>query len=107
MTRPAKSGKDQSQLPSPFCFSSALAVGCLFTFLALAPQSQAQVSAAISGRVTDQSGAAVSGATITAKNLETEAVRTATTDEAGRSSLFPLTHGDYEKRTGEHNIQPT
>jgi len=64
--------------------------------LMFATASSAQVSATLSGNVTDQSGAAVSAATVTAKNLETGAVRTTTTDEAGQYRVFSLPIGEYE-----------
>jgi hypothetical protein len=52
----------------------------------------AQVSAAISGKVEDPSGAGVSGATVTVKSLETAATRAVTTDETGnyRALSLPL-----------------
>ena len=56
----------------------------------------AQVSAAISGQVVDASGAAVRGASITVKSLETAAVRSATTDEAGRFTVLSLPLGPQE-----------
>jgi len=98
-------GTNPSQLRSTFCFSSNLAVGCLFVFLVFAPRSQAQVSAAISGRVTDPAGAVVSGATVTANSLETQAVRTTVTDEAGRYSILSLAVGVYEVRISKQGFQ--
>src|SRR6266478_7822478 len=100
-----KSGEGRPQPCSAFRFSSALAVGCLFLFFAFAPRSQAQVSAAISGRVTDPAGAVVSGATVTVHNLETHAVRTTVTDEAGRYSILSLAVGAYEVRISKQGFQ--
>jgi hypothetical protein len=105
MIRAVGSSKDRPR--STFRFSSILAVGYLFAFLAFAPRSQAQVSAAISGRVTDPAGAVVSGATITANNLETQAVRTTVTDEAGRYSILSLAVGEYEVRISKQGFQET
>src|SRR5260370_3682183 len=105
MTRAAKSSKDQTELHSMFRISCVVAVGCFFAFLAFAPQSQAQVSAAISGRVTDPAGAVVSGATVTATNLETQAVRNTVTDEAGRYSILSLAVGVYEVRILKQGFQ--
>ena len=48
----------------------------------------AQVSAAISGRVTDQTGAAVSGATVTAKDTDMGISRVTVTDERTRRILI-------------------
>ena len=84
---------------------SMAAAGCLFACLIFAPSSQAQVSAAISGRVIDPAGAVVSGATVTANNLETQAVRSAATDEAGRYSMLSLAVGVYEIRIAKAGFQ--
>jgi hypothetical protein len=56
------------------------------------------VSASLSGRVTDQSGAVVGGATVTAKSLDTGLSRTTTTDQAGRYELIALPIGQFEVR---------
>src|ERR1017187_10845382 len=56
----------------------------------------AQVTATISGQVVDASGAAVHGASITVKSLETAAARSTTTDEAGRFALLSLPLGPQE-----------
>ena len=56
----------------------------------------AQVSAILSGTVTDPSGAAVSPATVTAKNEDTGATRSTATDAAGRYQFFSLPVGNYE-----------
>ncbi len=58
----------------------------------------AQVSANLSGVITDQSGAAISDATVTAANLDTGMSRTAPSDSAGRYELFALPVGLYEVR---------
>src|ERR1017187_7576067 len=102
MTRLSKA---QLQVRSKFHLRFVLASGCLLALLVFAHLAQAQVSAAISGRVTDPSGAAVSGATITAKNLETEAVRTAHTDDAGRYLVLSLAVGEYEMRITKQGFQ--
>jgi len=54
--------------------------------------------ASISGFVTDPSGAAVPGALITVRNVETGIVRTMSTDESGGYSILNLTPGLYEIR---------
>ena len=69
---------------------------CLFMILTCTSQARGQVSAAISGIVTDPSGAAVSGATVTAKDVETAAARNAVSDAAGRYQLLELPVGEYE-----------
>jgi len=66
----------------------------------------AQVAAAISGVITDPSGAAVSAATVTAKNLETATVRNTTTDPAGRYQLLELAVGAYEVTVVKDGFRP-
>ena len=73
-------------------------VRLIVLLLILAPASSAQVSATLAGTVTDQSGATVSGAAVTVKNLETGAARTTTTKEAGQYRVFSLPIGEYEIR---------
>ena len=58
----------------------------------------AQVSAVVSGTVADQSGGTVAGASVTTKNVDTGAIRTTATDDAGRYELFELPVGHYEVR---------
>jgi len=74
---------------------SILAV--LFSCLCV-PFSAAQVSARLSGLITDPSGAAVSAASVTAKNLDTGTSRTIPTDQRGRYRFFALLVGPYEVR---------
>ncbi len=57
---------------------------------------RAQVSASLSGRVTDSTGAVVSGAAVTAQNMDTSISRTAITDQAGRYELIALPVGRYQ-----------
>jgi Carboxypeptidase regulatory-like domain len=105
MIRRSRFNTTRLVMRSSFGISFALTVGSLFASLAFAPRVQAQVSAAISGRVTDPSGAAVSEATVAAKNLETEVVRTTTTDDAGRYAVLSLAVGVYEVRITKQNFQ--
>ena len=56
----------------------------------------AQVSAVVSGTVSDPSGAVVPNATVTATNTETGAVRETVADGAGRYQMTPLPVGPYE-----------
>jgi hypothetical protein len=55
-----------------------------------------QVSATLSGNVTDPSGAAVSAAEIHVTNVATGVTRTTTTDSAGRYDVYALPAGEYE-----------
>ena len=86
-------------------FLLALAGGCLAFVLLCAPPAQAQVSAAISGRVTDPAGATVSGAEVTAKNVETGETRSTVTDAAGHYWVPSLAVGEYEVRVTKQGFQ--
>src|SRR5579872_306526 len=56
----------------------------------------AQVSANLSGTITDQTGSVVTGAAITVTNMDTGAVRRGDTDNAGRYQVPGLPPGQYE-----------
>jgi len=58
----------------------------------------AQVSAALSGTVTDPSGAVVQGVSVTLKDVDTGAARTTLTDSFGRYQASALPVGQYEVR---------
>jgi hypothetical protein len=66
--------------------------------LILATPSQAQMSATLSGTVTDPSGGALAGAKVTVRDLETGATRTVTTGGLGRYQVFALAVGQYQVR---------
>jgi len=70
----------------------------LLAALAGASPVQAQVAASITGAVADPSGAPISAAAVTTRNLETGAVRNTTTDDAGRYLVLSLAVGQYEVR---------
>ena len=59
----------------------------------------AQVTATISGKVEDASGAAVGGAIVAIKNLETGATRTVMTDDMGNYRVLSLAVGSHDVRT--------
>ncbi len=63
--------------------------------LALSP-ALAQVSAGLSGAVTDATGAALSGVGVTAKSAELGLERTTSTDAAGRYEIRSIPIGSYE-----------
>ncbi len=77
--------------------TSRFGVIALLTFLALLSTipAYAQSVGNISGTVTDESGAGVPGATVTAKNEGTGAVREMVTDGSGRYVLALLPIGSY------------
>jgi protocatechuate 3,4-dioxygenase beta subunit len=67
----------------------------LFLTLCWLQAARGQVAASIEGIVADSSGAPVASATVTAKNIETGAVRMAITDGAGRYQIVSLAIGPY------------
>src|ERR1700680_464742 len=73
-------------------------LAALVLTLAFASPIHAQVAARLTGIVTDQSGAPISDAAVTAKDLETGAVRSTTTDGAGRYLVLSLPVGEHEVR---------
>ena len=77
------------------CLNSTSTFGCLL-LLVCGSLAQAQVSASLSGTVTDPFGAVVSNATIIAKNEDTGAVRTSVTNGTGQYQLPTLPIGHYE-----------
>jgi len=77
----------------------------LFAFTCRLPTTQAQVSASIRGVVMDAMSAPVAQVTVTVKNLETDVVRTVTTDEAGRYLVLALPVGRYEVRISKSGFQ--
>src|SRR5216683_6703853 len=72
-------------------------LGTMLLMLGSVPAMEAQVSASITGIVTDASGAPVPAATVTAKNLETGAARSSVTVNAGRYQIVSLAVGQYEE----------
>jgi len=76
-----------------FRFACSVLFCCLSVSFSIA-----QVSAKLSGVITDPSGAAVSGATVTGKSVDTGVSRAASTDSSGRYTFFALPVGLYEVR---------
>ena len=71
----------------------------LCSFLALPAAARAQSAAnsgQIGGEVLDPSGAAVASVTVEVRNVDTNYVRTATTDSAGRYAVGPVPLGTYD-----------
>ena len=78
---------------------TALVVVASLLLLAAPPRATAQqsvASATLSGRVLDTNDAALSGASVTAINLETNQRQTATSDGEGRYRFAYLTVGTYQ-----------
>jgi hypothetical protein len=79
-------------------FSAPISILALFVVILMAFSAVAQVSANLSGKVTDPSSAAVPGATVEAKSLDTGMSRTGVTGASGRYQFFALPVGVYEIR---------
>jgi hypothetical protein len=82
--------------------------GVLFTLLlslGLASNAKAQVSASVSGVVTDPSGAPIAGAEVMAKSAETGAERNTVTDDGGRYQVLALSVGEYEIHAKKDGFQ--
>ena len=86
----------------------ALAFTCvLMAAIALCPNrimAQSQTEGAIGGTISDQSGAVVPGATVTARNLGTNATSTATADSTGGYRIAHLQPGRYELQVSAGNF---
>ncbi|HEV1994911.1 MAG TPA: carboxypeptidase-like regulatory domain-containing protein [Candidatus Acidoferrum sp.] len=65
-----------------------------------------QIGASISGTITDLTGGALAGVSVTVKNLETGAARIITADEAGRYIASSLEVGLYEVRVEKAGFSP-
>ena len=62
------------------------------TCLLLAPTGEAQVTAGITGNVTDTTGAVLPGVTITAENTDTNLSRTSISNESGNYNFPAMPH---------------
>ncbi len=79
-----------------FSFRAAIALLFLLMAAMLGSRAFAQSSAAISGTVSDPSGAAVSGANVTVEEPNTGAIRATLTDPSGHYQVSSLPVGTYE-----------
>jgi hypothetical protein len=61
----------------------------------------AQITASLSGRITDPTGAVIPAATVTATNLETGIARTARANLSGRYQFLELPIGSYQLRASK------
>lgn len=87
-------------------FGTGPAIVILVLLLTSALPAAAQVAdAGMSGVVTDPSGAAVSGAMVAAKDVETAVVRSTTTNSAGQYQLAALQVGAYEVTVSKDGFQ--
>src|SRR5438067_25595 len=78
-------------------FAKGFAISLLLVFAFAMPAfSQSQVTTGtIQGDISDANGAAVAGATVEIKNLDTSLTKTLTTDEGGRFVVLALPPGKY------------
>jgi len=81
-----------------------VAMLCLLAHTTLAV-AQAGTTASITGAVTDQTGAALAGATVTVTNTETGAVRSANAAASGNYTVTPLTPGKYTLKVEQRGFQ--
>jgi Carboxypeptidase regulatory-like domain len=77
----------------------------LLVAASMGPLAHAQVSASISGFVSDPSGAAVPSASVMATNTETGVSRSASTDGVGRYLIVALPVGLYEVKVSKSGFQ--
>jgi hypothetical protein len=82
----------------PFSPSSVTKTIFAILILALGSNVSAQTTSTLAGDVRDANGAAVTGAQVQAKNLETGLARTVVSDEEGRYVFPALPVGAYEVR---------
>ncbi len=73
--------------------------------LALAAPAAAQTTGTISGTVQDEKGAAIAGATVTARSVNTNVARTAQTDADGRYRFETIVPGVYPGRTRHYHVK--
>lgn len=73
----------------------------LFLCAVFSVSGYAQVSASLSGRLTDQTGAAIAGATVIATNRDTGLSRTTATTASGNYLFVALPIGQYELRANK------
>jgi hypothetical protein len=83
-------------------------LGCLTLVLALVPAAAQDLdNVTLTGRVLDQNGAVIPGATIAAILTRTGATRTAVTDNEGRYRIIQLEPGGYSLRVAAVGFAPT
>jgi Carboxypeptidase regulatory-like domain len=71
-----------------------------------APSPQGETTSGIVGQVSDATGAAVAGATVTVTNKETGLRRSAATDESGRFNFPQLKPGTYSVQVEAEGFEP-
>ena len=87
-----------------FIISLLILTTCFLGLLSNAVQAQ-QATATLTGEVTDQNGAVISGATVTATNKATNLSRTALTNDEGVYVISSLPVGEYEVKISSLNFE--
>ncbi|HEX8763696.1 MAG TPA: carboxypeptidase regulatory-like domain-containing protein, partial [Candidatus Acidoferrum sp.] len=85
-------------------FGGFLVLLLLTLFLQVA-LTHAQARSSVTGLVSDPTGAPVSSARVSVKNLETGALRDAVTDDTGRYQVLALAVGEYEVKVAKPGFQ--
>jgi hypothetical protein len=101
--------RSQSSHCHALAWSLPLLVIGLF-FLSSVPIANAGVTGSVSGIVTDESGAVIAGAEVTARSVETRIQRVAVTDQKGFYSFLALPVGAYDigvRKTGFKEFRQT
>jgi outer membrane receptor protein involved in Fe transport len=81
-------------------YKRSILLGALVSLMMMASSGGAQtIQATVRGKVVDQQGAVLPGATITARHVETNTLRTVVTEELGQFFLPNLPAGRYEITT--------
>jgi hypothetical protein len=92
-----KTSSRQSSYPFPHIFSWLVVCLCLCTAIAITPaRAQSAATGTVSGEVTDPQNAAVPGAAVRLTDLGTNAVRSITTNDAGRYDFANVPPGRYD-----------
>jgi hypothetical protein len=94
-------------MPSPDCAAKANPISIFIAALLCAALALAQIGASISGRVEDPQGAAVSGAKVTIRDLETGATRVVTTDDSGNYRALSLDLGRHQIEVEKKGFKST
>jgi hypothetical protein len=84
---------------------SASSLFPIAVLLALATCVHAQSTASIEGLITDEHGAVIGGAEITATDLSIGVTRLAPTDDSGRYQIAALPNGDYRLEISAKGFQ--
>ncbi len=80
--------------------------GVFLSFIMLSAVVFGQTASNIRGTVTDQNGAVITGAQVTAKNLETNQMRSAVTSNEGHYTFPEMRVGTYEVRAEQSGFKP-